>query len=388
MKKFLSYVVFAIMALNVMAQTPITNRIVVHKGNKIVAGYDMNAIDSLSFDAIGEIKANLSLVSTAANSAVVEIQRSADCASFLLAYEPASDWDGYGTVADRVKEIKHTELKVDGKQNLLSLRSGEIYNVYTLAFDKYGIEGETSMISMQVGTGDEDAFTVTLSDITCNNVGVKIQPVDQNMFYSWMLHTKEHYEDCIENHGNMNGWDKAWWNNVAMQTGVTWQEAMYQDITQGETDEPESDWLLWDTDYVVTVYGISEEDGTALTKTTVVPVHTKSPTPSSNNISVEIQNVYYDGVDVKVTTTNNDTYLVGSERKTYVDFYMANGEEAFLRQWINDVHENTTLIHSGNDEFKKTVKAQDTDYYLIVVGYNGGPTTTLQLIPFHSAKMF
>ena len=143
--------------------------------------------------------------------------------------------------------------------------------------------------------------------------------------------------------------------------------------------------MTWDSDYVITVYGIDYDDASPLTETYVTNFHTLKPTPSDNNITVELGDVYYNGVDVKVTTTNDDLYFVGSETAEYVNYFLNN--DAMIKAWFEDVHENAELQHRGNAEFMKTVKRPDTDYYLIVIGYNGGPSTELQLIPFHTKKL-
>lgn len=383
MKKLFLTIMCVVSGIAAMAQSQGTNRLVVHKGDNTIVGYAINNVDSVTFDAIGEVKAALSVVSTEESSMTINIQRTADCKTYYLAYEIASNWDGYGTVADRIKEINHTTYSVDGNQQLQSLHSGKTYNVYTLGFDKYGIEGEAQMVTVKVGTGEEDMFDVTVNNVTCNNIGVRITPKDMNMYYSWDIYTKARYEDIIDQYGDLNGFDHAWWNFVATQYNVSWEEAMHGGLVQGETVRSQSDWYLWDTDYVVAVYGIDYNDGSALTPTTVKEVRTLAPTPSDNVITVELGDVYRDGVDVKVTTTNNDTYFVGAERADYINYYTSN--EELLRAWFSDVYDNPTLQHSGDDEFKKTVKKADTDYYLIVVGYDGGPTTEVQLIPFHTA---
>ena len=382
MRKLFITIFCAICTLTAMAQTQGTNRLVVHKGDNTIVGYAINNVDSITFDAIGEVKATPSVVSTDENSLKINIQRSADCASFYLAYEIASQWNGEGTVAERVKAINHTTIDTDGQQHLQSLHSGETYNVYTLAFDKYGVEGEAQMLTVKVGTGEEDMFTITLSNITCNNVGVKITPKDPNMYYSWATYTQERYDQIINQYGDLNGFDNAWWNFVAEQYGISWEEAMQGDLSSGVTNEPQSEWLYWDSDYVVAVYGVDYNDGAPLTKITTAAVHTLAPTPSDNVITVELGTVYRDGVDVTVTTTNDDTYLVGAERADYVNYYASN--EALMKAWLSDVHDNATLKHNGDDSFKKTVMRADTDYFLIVVGFNGGPTTNVQLIPFHT----
>lgn len=384
MKKLFLFLILAVVSVTMEAQAQSANRLVVHKGDQTVVGYTLNAVDSLTFETLGEVKAQMALVSSESNGAVVNVTRSADCEKFYLAYEPASKWDGQGSVADRVKAINYTECSADGEQTINNLITDTEYNFYTLAFDKYGIEGEAEMLKVNLESGGADMFTVTLSNLSTNYVDMKITPKNPEMYYSWMLHSKAHYDQIIANGGDMNTFDLSWWNFMSEQTGASWSDCMHMDLSKGVT-EKQSEWMIWDSDYVITVYGIDYNDASPLTETYVTNFHTLKPTPSDNKITVELGDVYYNGVDVKVTTTNNDLYFVGSETAAYVNYFLNN--EELLKAWFEDVHENVVLQHRGNAEFMKTVKKPDTDYYLIVIGYDGGPSTELQLIPFHTKKL-
>ncbi|MBQ9178038.1 MAG: hypothetical protein IJ140_03490 [Prevotella sp.] len=384
MKKLFLFMILAVVSVTMEAQAQSANRLVVHKGDQTVVGYTLNAVDSLTFESLGEVKAQMTLVSTESNGAVVNVTCSADCEKFFLAYEPANKWDGQGSVADRVKTISHNEISADGEQTVSNLVTDTEYNFYTLAFDKYGIEGEAEMLKVNIESGGAEMFTVSLSNLSTNYVNIKITPKNPEMYYSWILHSKEHYDQIIATSGDMNTFDLSWWNFMSEQTGASWDECMHMDLSKGVTDE-RSEWMTWDSDYVITVYGIDYNDASPLTETYVTNFHTLKPTPSDNNITVELGDVYYNGVDVKVTTTNDDLYFVGSETAEYVNYFLNN--DAMIKAWFEDVHENAELQHRGNAEFKKTVKKPDTDYYLIVIGYNGGPSTELQLIPFHTKKL-
>ncbi|MBR1525934.1 MAG: hypothetical protein IJ640_04665 [Prevotella sp.] len=384
MKQLFLLLIIAVFAVTTEAQAQSANRLVIHKGDQTVVGYTLNGVDSLTFETLGEVKAQMTLVSSESNGAVVNVTRSADCEKFFLAYEPASKWDGQGSVADRVKAINYTECSADGEQTVNNLITDTEYNFYTLAFDKYGIEGEAEMLKVNLESGGADMFTVTLNNLTTNYVDIKITPKNPEMYYSWILHSKDHYDQIIATSGDMNTFDLSWWNFMSEQTGASWSDCMHMDLSKGVTEE-QSEWMTWDSDYVITVYGIDYDDASPLTETYVTNFHTLKPTPSDNKINVELGDVYYNGVDVKVTTTNNDLYFVGSETAAYVNYFLNNDE--MLKAWFEDVHENAELQHRGNAEFMKTVKRPDTDYYLIVIGYNGGPSTELQLIPFHTKKL-
>lgn len=384
MKQLFLLLIIAVFAVTTEAQAQSANRLVIHKGDQTVVGYTLNGVDSLTFESLGEVKAQMTLVSTESNGAVVNVTRSADCEKFFLAYEPANKWDGQGSVADRVKAINYTECSADGEQTVNNLITDTEYNFYTLAFDKYGIEGEAEMLKVNLESGGADMFTVTLNNLTTNYVDIKITPKNPEMYYSWILHSKDHYDQIIATSGDMNTFDLSWWNFMSEQTGASWSDCMHMDLSKGVTDE-RSEWMTWDSDYVITVYGIDYDDASPLTETYVTNFHTLKPTPSDNNITVELGDVYYNGVDVKVTTTNDDLYFVGSETAEYVNYFLNN--DAMIKAWFEDVHENAELQHRGNAEFMKTVKRPDTDYYLIVIGYNGGPSTELQLIPFHTKKL-
>lgn len=96
---------------------------------------------------------------------------------------------------------------------------------------------------------------------------------------------------------------------------------------------------------------------------------------------------YSDGCDVKVTASNNDPYIVEAQPKAAWDKYLSNnGNDAvkaaseILRVSYSGYADNYTV--TGNYEGKKEVGSSNTEYVLIVCGYDSGVTTDVQVVPF------
>ncbi|WP_308275810.1 hypothetical protein [Prevotella sp.] len=95
---------------------------------------------------------------------------------------------------------------------------------------------------------------------------------------------------------------------------------------------------------------------------------------------------YSNGCDVKVTASNNDPYIVEAQPKAVWDKFLSNnGNDAvkaaseILRVSYSDA-DNYTV--TGNYEGKKEVGSSNTEYVLIVCGYDSGVTTDVQVVPF------
>ncbi|WP_444368327.1 hypothetical protein [Prevotella sp.] len=96
---------------------------------------------------------------------------------------------------------------------------------------------------------------------------------------------------------------------------------------------------------------------------------------------------YSDGCDVKVTASNNDPYIVEAQPKAAWDKFLSNnGNDAvkaageILRVSYSGYADNYTV--TGNYEGKKDVGSSNTEYVLLVCGYDSGVTTDVQVVPF------
>ena len=96
---------------------------------------------------------------------------------------------------------------------------------------------------------------------------------------------------------------------------------------------------MWNTPYYVYSFGI-DNDGNLTSAIAEKEFRTAKPTPSDNSITVAVKQELSDGVLIDVTTTNNDTYFIDCQNKSYVDYYLNqyNGSEGANVLSILQVH--------------------------------------------------
>lgn len=270
-------------------------------------------------------------------------------------------------------------MKIQKKDTLLSIPVTLIDSIYFV--DK-------------PATGDL-TFDIDVSNITAGDANIVITPSDDLTPYYYSI-TDSIGRDNRDN--NYNGsWyelEVGWWSYLAGVYGMTWQEVAKQFLVTGEhTANIEEDYggrLMWDTPYIVYCFGM-DNDGNLTSDIAEEEFRTAKPIPSDNKITVTIKEEQSDGALIDVATTNNDTYFIDCQKTSYVDYYLEkyNGskEQMFynffssLRTQVNDQY-----FHNGNQtDLKAKALTPDADYYIIICGFSDGPTTDIQLIPFHTA---
>ena len=90
---------------------------------------------------------------------------------------------------------------------------------------------------------------------------------------------------------------------------------------------------------------------------------------------------------MKTTTTNGDPYIIEAQPKAVweqaLSEHQGNAVETaneLLRIAYSGYADNYTV--TGNYEGKKEVGSSDTEYVLIVCGFDSAVTTDVQIIPF------
>ena len=130
-----------------------------------------------------------------------------------------------------------------------------------------------------------------------------------------------------------------------------------------------------------------DKNGTFTTDVYGEKFTTEKVAASDNVLSCEIVNTYNDGCDIKVTASNNDPYIVDAQPKAVWEKYLANnGGDAvkaannILNVSYSGYADNYTKV--GNFEGKVGVGNADTEYVLIICGYDVGVTTDVQTFTF------
>ncbi len=267
----------------------------------------------------------------------------------------------------------------------------------------------------KVGTEDIK-FTIELIKNITSNMKFKIEevsidgleaafkliPSDNNQYYQVDIMSKWKFEkEFAGQKDSLYAFDVYWWKFVAENSGKDWLDVMKQFVYKGDQVFQSYETLgvkalQWNSDYIFYYYGIDYNTGKRTTDVNVHQFRTKAPTPSNNQFTVNISNVYSNGIKGTITTTNSDTYLVRCESKRYVDYYMNATEpiedmkpvDFMIWKIVYANYEDNKaagLFHSGNFNIERSTQklaSPNTDYYLIVVGFKDGLTTEVKLVPF------
>lgn len=139
--------------------------------------------------------------------------------------------------------------------------------------------------------------------------------------------------------------------------------------------------------YYVFAVGIDEEflpNSTAA----VLEVPALEAASSDNTFTVRIDAVTYCGIEGSITTTNDDPYIWCIQSKEDVDL-CADDDEIMnkIAAVYSDYGILDQLLHNGPSKIEQTSSLNpDSDYYLLVFGWDQAPTTQLVKEAFHTDK--
>lgn len=240
-------------------------------------------------------------------------------------------------------------------------------------------------------------ITINVTRTGCNDIEFTTECSDSTVTYYVYGMTKAKYDvESVYSKDSIMGFEKSWYNQVAASTGQLWYEVMLTDCFKGKHSFKFTDFtsiIEPETELVIYAYGIDNKGNR------VTYIHTKNVTTaqmnvSENQISVNITEVYANGVDADFTTTNNDTYYISLQKKSYVEYYQ--GEDHTMGEMATNllVSELTNggfiPLQSGNHSItpsEYSCKSKNTDYYLIYFSYDAdyGRRSEVHLEPFHTA---
>lgn len=277
------------------------------------------------------------------------------------------------------QESHNYVMKIQKKDTLLSIPVSQIDSIY---FEEQAPQGSLT-------------FDINVSNITAGDANIVITPSNDESTYYYSI-TDSVGRDNRDNNYNGSWYEMevGWWTYLSQFYSMTWQEVMQNFLVTGQhTANIEEDYggrLMWDTPYYAYCFGVDNE-GNLTSDIMEKLFRTTKPVPSDNEITVTLKQELSDGVLIDVATTNDDTYFIDCQKKSYVDYYLdeydGSKEQMFyrffssIRTQINDQY-----FHNGDQtNLKAKALTPDADYYIIICGFNDGPTTDIQLIPFHTA---
>lgn len=277
------------------------------------------------------------------------------------------------------QENKNYVMKIQKKDTLLSIPVAQIDSIY---FEEQPQQGDLT-------------FDINVSNITSGSADIVITPSDDTAPYYYAISDSVGKNNRDNNYnGSWYELEVGWWTYLSQFYSMTWQQVAAQFLTTGQhTADIQEDYggrLMWDTPYYVYCFGMDTE-GNLTSDITEKEFRTTKPVPSDNEITVTIKQELSDGVMIDVATTNDDTYFIDCQKTSYVDYYLDqyNGsKDQMFYHFFSSISSmvNDQYFHSGDQtDLKAVARTSDADYYIIICGFNDGPTTDIQLIPFHTA---
>lgn len=240
-------------------------------------------------------------------------------------------------------------------------------------------------------------INITITNVTSNNVQFTTECSDSDVTYYVYGMTKSKYlTESTYSSDSIYGFEKSWFEFVSQSSGEPWYKLMLEKCVTGKQSYDFVDFTYVmdpEMEYVIYAYGI-DSLGNRITDFFTREVTTAEMVPSANEISVEITQTYVNGVDATFTTTNNDSYYVTLQRKSYVEFFQGEGHtlgEMAVDVISADISANGEVaLLSGNqsittDDYR--CQKKDADYYLIYFSYDEqyGRRSEVHLVPFHTA---
>ena len=382
MKKYLLLLLAVCQGGAVMAQQPTSYKmkVTLKSGEKIVMLTE--DIDSLTFADYDKVKVNLSERFVTSSTVAVNIELQENSKRFYALCLPASQQIPENQLKDYILAHKTVEKETSYKKSFDMLQPETEYTVYALAFDINDVPSEVSKITLKTGKVEDDELTIKVNSVTRRTVDFSVKPKNPNTkFYTLCSGLDKYYKDCDEreNHGDVVKHYIAMWTYFASMYGGTWQSLMNNDLKSGVFQDVQGR-LRWNDDQMIVAFGMNE-DGTLSTPVYTKNFKTQAPTPSTNQIKLEIKSVAYRKVILKATTTNNDSYYLGVQPASYVDRFSSR-EEMINHLCYESTVENQNF--NGDTETEFNPFKPDQDYYAIAVGLDdNAPSTAPIVIKFH-----
>lgn len=239
----------------------------------------------------------------------------------------------------------------------------------------------------------ELSLTCTIDELTPSHATYTIHANQSNDAYYQFMMPESTYNAMIEQYGNLQNHDQAWWTELAKyQENATWEDIMHMQMVHGtKTFQSEEiiNSLEPQTSYVIYYYGI-DDNGNITTEIGTKKFTTPKPSESANSFTISDIEVNFGSVLFTVTPKNNDKYFASAQPAQMVNDRLANGMTMReIAQNVINVQANYNpnfedMIYTGEQRIECGCSLVDTDYVIIVCGYDGGVSTDVTTADFHT----
>lgn len=278
-----------------------------------------------------------------------------------------------------------------------------------VSIDKYGRatgigEGKCQIIA----TADDSHGSITINvvnepmlDISIGSLGNRdcsytITPADESLryYHDYRIQSGDYSVDGLDQYGseeqNILHFVKDWWSFCGEMYGMTELDFMNEyGLSSGTAHETLSE-LKSGSQYCIFALAMSE-DGNLASPVEVKKFTTTVPEESDITFQIIMDEVTSKSATFTIIPSNDDPYFVNVQRASYVDWFVENDQMDDMVQSLTssispkvypEAYCSGTVTRSTSD-FLSSVRS-NTDYYVIVFGFDDGATSPVTLHKFHT----
>lgn len=262
------------------------------------------------------------------------------------------------------------------------LEPGTGYYLYAYGMTEEGVATtklEKLLFRTEAVEQAEIAFDIRLVEQGTTSLKVEIEAAPDDAAYFFSLMTEEEYKQ-YDNDVEAVKADVADIVQYYRNKGATVAQ-IYDNMSSYGTDGDTFTDLRPGSKFYLYAVGVNA-DFMPNSAPRVKMLETKTVQPSDNTFDVKIDAIRYNGVDGTVTPSNNDQYVWCFQTKADVD---ACPDDQTVMELLVESFKAAgrleELLHTGISQIEVNYLQPETDYYLLVFGWNEAPTTALTKLP-------
>lgn len=355
----------------------------------------LDKVQDISFEEITPLSMDIEVSNITETSMDIDFPMPSGCKYWLMCIQKEELTGTDLEVRQAIKEKYNDKFSESKFLRIPNFEAGTTYYIYALMYDQDGVVAglsKTSATTLNAQQQATDEFSIDVTDVTKTTATVSFTPKDNAMTYYYFVVSEADRAKMIEKYGDIQTADLEYLQYSAEQINYGLSEYLSYILVSGPKTKDTRDIIQSNlepgTKYYAYCYGMNT-DGSFTTGVYEKEFTTEAAVPSNNVINCEVVRTYADGCDVKVTTTNDDPYMIDAQSKEVWENYLsaANGDKTLAAKQIlsrsyGGYADNYTK--TGNQEYKVEVGSADTDYVLIIYGFDAAITTDVQTVEFRT----
>lgn len=270
---------------------------------------------------------------------------------------------------------------------LSDLTPDETYYIAAAAVSESGTYSEVATLEIRT-TGENCTFELKISGCTQEAILYSVVPSNESTKYYVSALVASEYGNASDKELLSAVIEQV--NAAAAEEGVSVQEYLSEALMSGEQTNKSISGLTADTEYVVSVFGMSEEDASI---TTAIVRQTAKTLPEAPELTFELSATDITTTTAHVTVTPSDmnaTFVWLCQPASNYPGLTPDDPDALAETYVNNQGnwlEQGIGLYTGNQDYIFDVMS-DTDYYLFAFGYTPGIgiTSSCELMTFKTER--